>query len=532
MNKWFFIFADNHLNVNMKKSLLLIASIVIYTNSFAQTQIGNGSMEAWENVGSSTEEPTNWNSFKNGTGTMASLFGSTTIARSTSVRPGTGTYCARIWSKSTLGIIANGNMTLGRIQMGSATATDPANYNYSITANALYSEALTDAPDSLVFWVKYTNANAASNARVSAVLHDTYDYRDGYNVDAASAPHKVAEISHNYPSTGGQWIRKSLPWNYTGPATTHTYVLITFTTNSIPGGGNANDEVLIDDVELIYNPVNQAPVANDDAITTLEDAAVVIPVVSNDTDPENDLDATSVTIVANPSNGTVSVDPVTGEITYTPNLGWFGTDVFTYSICDNGTPVICDQATVTVTVTEVVAGNNAIIANDDIAVTDMNVAVVTNVLANDVDFENNINNSSLVVTVQPTNGTTSVNTTTGEITYTPDAGYFGVDTYTYSICDATPTITCDEAVVSVTVNLNWGINESQLNSFQVSLNDQVISISSTEELSGSYNIYSMSGAMVQSGAIQSTVQFNNPKGIYFIHLTTVKGTFTQKIVNL
>jgi hypothetical protein len=37
-------------------------------------------------------------------------------------------------------------------------------------------------------------------------------------------------------------------------------------------------------------------------------------------------------------------------VTYTPNANFVGTDMFTYSICDNGTPILCDQATVTVTV--------------------------------------------------------------------------------------------------------------------------------------------------------------------------------------
>lgn len=529
MNKSFFIFADNHLNINMKKSILIISAIAFVSGAFSQQQLGNADMEAWTNLGSQTEEPTNWNSFKSASGSMA-WAASQQIQRSTSVRPGsTGTYSARIWSKSVLGIVANGNMTLGQVNMGSSTANDPANYNWSKTSDANFSEALTDDPDSIVFWVKYTPVTASSQARISVVLHDTYDFKDPNEVGGV---HQVATAIYNYGTTGGNWVRKSVPFTYTGSASANTFIIATFTTNVTPGGGDANDEVLIDDIQLIYNPVNQAPVATDDAITTLEDAAVVIPVLNNDTDPENDLDATSVTIVTNPTNGTVSVDPVTGAITYTPNLGFFGTDVFTYSVCDNGTPVLCDEATVTVTVTEVVAGNNPIIANDDVAVTDMNVAVVTNVIANDVDFENNIDNSSLTVTVQPTNGTTSVNTTTGEITYTPNAAYFGNDSFTYSICDGTPTITCDEAVVTVTVNLNWGINEGELNSIQVSLNNDLISISSTEELDGTYKIYSMSGAMVQSGAIQSSVSFNNPKGIYFIHLTTAKGTFAQKIVNL
>jgi hypothetical protein len=40
---------------------------------FAQQQIGNSNMESWDNVGQSTEEPTNWSSFKTGTGGLASF---------------------------------------------------------------------------------------------------------------------------------------------------------------------------------------------------------------------------------------------------------------------------------------------------------------------------------------------------------------------------------------------------------------------------------------------------------------------------
>ena len=59
----------------------------------------------------------------------------------------------------------------------------------------------------------------------------------------------------------------------------------------------------------------------------------------------------------------------------------------------------------------------------------------------------------------------------GEITYTPSTGYFGNDSYTYAICDfGTPTVTCDTAVVTITVNLNWGINEADANLIQVCLN--------------------------------------------------------------
>ena len=236
----------------MKKITFLYLTLV-FSFAEAQQQIGNGNMESWDNVGQSSEEPTNWNGFKSGQGSFTS-FASQQVQRSTSIRSGaTGTYCARVWSKSTLGIVANGNMTLGRINMGSTTPSDPANYNISLTADANFSEALTSAPDSLVFWVKYTAANASDSARIHAILHDSYDLRDP--LDANSVPHVVARAERNYAKTNGSWVRVSVPFSYVAgaPAPTPAYLLVTFTTNKTPGGGSSNDEVLVDDVELIYN---------------------------------------------------------------------------------------------------------------------------------------------------------------------------------------------------------------------------------------------------------------------------------------
>lgn len=85
-------------------------------------------------------------------------------------------------------------------------------------------------------------------------------------------------------------------------------------------------------------------------------------------------------------------------------------------------------------------------------ITENNTAgVVTDVLANDVDLDNNIdvstlNNGGLL---QPTNGIVSINTSTGEITYTPNTDFFGTDTYGYQICDSNGL--CAIGTVSVTV---------------------------------------------------------------------------------
>jgi hypothetical protein len=236
-------------------------------------------------------------------------------------------------------------------------------------------------------------------------------------------------------------------------------------------------------------------------------------------------------VSSNPANGSATV-ALTGEILYTPNPGYFGNDSFIYQICDGGNPETCDTAIVYVSIAEIVSGNNQIIANDDVATTDMFIPVSTNVVANDVDFENQIDNSTLTVTVQPTNGTTSVNTATGEITYTPISSFFGVDSYSYSICDAgTPAITCDEALVTVTVNLTWGTDEISENTFQCVVLPNEIKIIGAA-LKGNYTLYSANGALVQSGEITSSIVFQNLSGVYFLQLQTEKGIFSKKVVIL
>jgi hypothetical protein len=220
---------------------------------FHAQQIINGNMESWDNLGLSTEEPSNWNGFKSGTGGLVS-FGSQQVEQSTAIRPNaTGNYCARIWSKSTLGIVANGALTLGQINMGSTTASSPLNYNYSKTSDTFFSEPISAVPDSIVFWAKYTAGNG-QQARMHAIIHDSSNVHDP--IDAASQPFVVARAELNYSPTVGNWARFSAPFAYevqTGLMPIAKYILLTFATNKNPGGGAANDEVLLDDIELIYN---------------------------------------------------------------------------------------------------------------------------------------------------------------------------------------------------------------------------------------------------------------------------------------
>ena len=121
-------------------------------------------------------------------------------------------------------------------------------------------------------------------------------------------------------------------------------------------------------------------------------------VLDNDTDPEGDDQTVNTTPVVGPENGTLVLNE-DGTFDYTPDTDFVGTDSFVYSVCDDGTPEACDEATVILTVNP----GNTTDAIDDINDTFINVAVDGNVLTNDEDAEGN----TQVVTskTQPSNGT-------------------------------------------------------------------------------------------------------------------------------
>jgi len=91
--------------------------------------------------------------------------------------------------------------------------------------------------------------------------------------------------------------------------------------------------------------LNNAPVAVDDVVSVAEGSTIVIDVQSNDFDN----DPLTTTILSVPSNGTYNILN-SDSISYTANAGFLGIDTITYSVCDNGSPVMCDNALVIITV--------------------------------------------------------------------------------------------------------------------------------------------------------------------------------------
>lgn len=246
-------------------------------------------------------------------------------------------------------------------------------------------------------------------------------------------------------STTGEITYTSTP-GYTGTDSL-TYAICDLTTAPL---------ITLCDTAVVYitiNDINIPPVANGDSATTPEDTPVVIPVIANDTDIDGNIVPNSVAMVNLPSHGSVTINALTGEITYTPDANFNGTDTFVYLVCDDGTPLpsLCDTALVTVTVTPV---NDSPVANNDTASTGSSTPVVIDVISNDTDIDGNINPATVSVTDGPVNGgSVTVDPVTGTITYTPGPNTCGSDHFTYRVCDdGTPLpALCDTAVVTVTV---------------------------------------------------------------------------------
>ncbi|EPX78338.1 Hint domain-containing protein [Salipiger mucosus] len=123
--------------------------------------------------------------------------------------------------------------------------------------------------------------------------------------------------------------------DYNGPAE------ITYTIQD-PEGNEATGQV-----DVTVEPVNDAPVANDDAEETTEDTPVTFDPTENDTDVDGD-DLT-VTDVSDPENGEVVIND-DGTVTYTPDEGFTGEDTITYTVDDGNGGT--DEGTIVVTVGE------------------------------------------------------------------------------------------------------------------------------------------------------------------------------------
>jgi hypothetical protein len=186
-------------------------------------------------------------------------------------------------------------------------------------------------------------------------------------------------------------------------------------TYTVTGGDTAT-------VSMTVTCVNDPPVAVNDSVTVDEDAAqAAIPVLSNDTDIEND--ARTISSATDPAHGTVTLSGGTAgartTLSYQPDANYCNNppgsslDAFQYTINGGST------ATVSVTVNCVddgpVAHNDAGSVNEDAS------ATAVDVLSNDTDIDGGPKAINSVT--QPNNGTVAITGGGTGLTYRPNANY-------------------------------------------------------------------------------------------------------------
>lgn len=249
----------------MKKTFLIVLFLCIFNYVFSQSveyvRVRNGGFETWNNEDNSDIEPDYWHTITSATGKYAG-FVTKQVFKSTKTRPGSdGKYSVLLRPRSILGVLANGNLTCGRINASSMkTKNHEDNYNYTQRSNPNFCMTVNAVPDSIVAWVCFRAKDADSQANFVSVVHGDVDFiyagpeysKPQDQICAMSGPRFISRTS-NAASDDYVWRRVSVPFVMKHADVKPRYILILFSTNKIAGEGSSKDELYIDDVELVYN---------------------------------------------------------------------------------------------------------------------------------------------------------------------------------------------------------------------------------------------------------------------------------------
>ena len=245
--------------------------------------------------------------------------------------------------------------------------------------------------------------------------------------------------------------------------------------------------------------------ANTDTINTTPSVTATGTLLANDNGIVTNPGANySVTVTQLPSGtGTITVNPTTGQYTFVPNPAYAGTTITTYTVCNTSVnPQICSNATININVRPNPAPVN------DATTTVINTSVVSNAAANDSGTLTGV----FSITGQPSNGTVTINSTTGQYTFTPASSFTGVTTATYQLCNGAP-VTCSTAVISVSVYPLIAANTDTINTTP--------SVTTTGTLLTNDN-----GIVTNPGANYSVTVTQLPSGTGTITVNPTTGQYT------
>ena len=337
---------------------------------------------------------------------------------------------------------ANGTLSLNAD--GSFEYTPTSGFSGSDTFIYKASDGTVEGPETTVT-ITVNDVNSAPTARNDAysMAEDGTLIRDAVGGvlrnDTDAEGDSLSAIMVDGPSHGSLTLNADGSFNYSPDADFHGQDTFTYQASD----GTESSETVT--VTINIASVNDEPVSQDDEYLTLAGDTLEITaeggVLANDSDVEDD--PLTVTLIQGPQHGTLTLNS-DGSFTYTPDTDFSGEDTFTYQVNDGEADG--NVATVKISVDQL---NQAPVAGDDsLSVVSGNTLNVDapGILANDTDAEGDPLTATLVS--GPTNGTMTLNAD-GSLSYTPNAGFTGADSFTYMANDGTG----DSNLANVTIDV-------------------------------------------------------------------------------
>jgi VCBS repeat-containing protein len=346
----------------------------------------------------------------------------------------------------------------------------PATGTFTLNADGTFTYTpVVDAPGTTTFTYRASDGTADSNIvtvtiTANAVNHPPVAINDAITVaeggtattltggaisvladdiDAEQDPLTASVVAG--PAHGTLTLNPDGTFSYTHDGSETFTDSFTYVANDGVASGN------VATVSITINPVNDAPVSINDAITVNEGGTATLlvggatSILANDIDAEQD--PLTALVVTGPEHGALTLNP-DGTFTYVHDGSETLTDSFTY-VANDGT-ANGNVAIVSITVNPV---NDAPVAiNDAIIVAEGGTATLltggaNSVLVNDIDAEQNP--LTATVLTNPAHGTLTLNLD-GTFSYTHDGSENFTDSFTYAANDGAAT--GNVATVSITVN--------------------------------------------------------------------------------
>jgi hypothetical protein len=309
--------------------------------------------------------------------------------------------------QDTAGATAAGNVSVNVASTLSPPVTEPGNYsgneNFSVTGNVITNNG---------------NPDTDPNGLALSVVAGTFATAHGGTVTFAS--------NGNFTYTPAAGFYGADTFNYTLQDT---------------GGETATGNVT---VTLAPTP----PVTQPGSFSGNENIALTGNVITNNGNPDTDPNGLALSVVAG-TFATAHGGSVTlagnGNFTYTPATGFYGSDSFTYTLQDTAGATATGNVTVGVAPAPPVAQPGSFSVHE-------NAVLTGNVITNNGNPDTDPN--SLMLSVQAGTFMTSHGTLTlhmnGDFTYTPNNGYFGSDSFTYTLQDTAGAQSTGNVAINVT----------------------------------------------------------------------------------